>query len=208
MNKLFEIYEKRYHSILVDAAKKLEEHLCDILSNSDRIDRISVRAKSPKSFCNKALSKNDAGEFKYDQPLDQIRDQIGARLIVLYLDDVESLIKEIQRYLNPIEIKSHVPENQWKFGYFGRHFIFICPDDIWENGCRPPNSPLVFELQIKTLFQHAWSEANHSIGYKGIAVPGTDAERKMALASAQAWGSDQIFNELWQRVQDSGAAEA
>ncbi len=206
MNEILDTYKIRYNTTLLNAAKALEKHLQDVLSDAVRVDRISVRAKSPESFVKKALSQDDAGNKKYDQPLDQIQDQIGARIIVLYLDDVERINHEIQKYLRPIEIKSHVPENEWNFGYFGRHFVLVCPNDIWENGQRPPDSPACFELQVKTLFQHAWSEANHDLGYKGIPIPGADAERKMALASAQAWGSDQIFSELWNRVEGVGSA--
>lgn len=204
MTELRDAYEARYGATLVNAAASLERHLKEILNGVERIDRISARAKAPDSFIKKALSTDDCGNQKYDHPLDQIQDQIGARIIVFYLDDVERIHDEIQRYLRPIEIKSHVPESSWKFGYFGRHFILISPEDIWEDGKRPPDSPPFFELQIKTLFQHAWSEANHDLGYKGITIPGDDAERKMALASAQAWGSDQIFSELWNRIQQAG----
>jgi putative GTP pyrophosphokinase len=203
MSELLDAYRTRYDSKLVNAAASLERHLQDLLDGVERVDRISARAKAPESFIKKASSLDDEGNRKYDNPLDQIQDQIGARIIVFYLDDVERIHDEIQRYLRPIEIKSHVPENNWNFGYFGRHFILVSPEDIWEEGKRPQDSPPFFELQIKTLFQHAWSEANHDLGYKGIPIPGDDAERKMALASAQAWGSDQIFSELWNRLKSA-----
>ena len=53
-----------------------------------------------------------------------------------------------------------------------------------------------FELQIKTLFQNAWSEANHDLGYKPERELSKDEKRKIAFTSAQAWGADMIFDEL------------
>ena len=48
--------------------------------------------------------------------------------------------------------------------------------------------PKFFELQIKTLFQHAWSEAEHDLGYKEDKHLNLDQKRRLAFTSAQAWG--------------------
>jgi putative GTP pyrophosphokinase len=53
-------------------------------------------------------------------------------------------------------------------------------------------------LQVKTLFEHAWSEAEHDLGYKPGEAPLTpDQKRRLAYTSAQAWGADHIFDELF-----------
>jgi putative GTP pyrophosphokinase len=60
--------------------------------------------------------------------------------------------------------------------------------------------PDFFELQIKTLFQHAWSEAHHDLGYKqepGSTPLTSEEKRKLAYTSAQAWGADHMFDELF-----------
>ena len=50
--------------------------------------------------------------------------------------------------------------------------------------------PDFFELQIKTLFQHAWSEADHDLGYKPGSTPLTsDEKRKLAYTSSPGMGS-------------------
>jgi putative GTP pyrophosphokinase len=197
MTEIQTTYADRYKNILVPACERLEAHIRSIFAASARIDRISARAKTPSSFLTKASKKCKAtGLERYANPLDDIQDQIGARITVFYLADVEKTMNEVQEYFRPIEVKLHVPESEWEFGYFGRHFIFIIPEDVWLEGKQPANAPTFFELQIKTLFQHAWSEANHDLGYKGDGPAGKDVKRKLAFASAQAWGADQIFAEL------------
>ena len=59
--------------------------------------------------------------------------------------------------------------------------------------------PEFFELQVKTLFQHAWAEANHDLGYKPEGKElDQESKRLLAYASAQAWGADRVFDELFQ----------
>jgi len=74
----------------------------------------------------------------------------------------------------------------------------VIPTDLIDPALDRALIPEFFELQVKTLFQHAWSEANHDLGYKPGAVPLTaDAQRRLAFTAAQAWGADHIFDELF-----------
>ncbi|MCL5802016.1 MAG: hypothetical protein M1283_05805, partial [Gammaproteobacteria bacterium] len=61
--------------------------------------------------------------------------------------------------------------------------------------------PNLFELQIKTLFQHAWAEAEHDLGYKTSNSLTSLQKRKIAFTAAQAWGADQIFDELYRELE-------
>jgi len=65
-------------------------------------------------------------------------------------------------------------------------------------------SILFFELQIKTLFQHAWSEAEHDLGYKPTTVLSHDQKKRLAFTAAQAWGADQVFDELYKQIDLAG----
>src|SRR5262249_2391754 len=138
------------------------------------------------------------GKPKYVEPLRQIQDQVGARIITFYRPDIDRVAAIVERYYRPIETKDVVPDHDWKFGYFGRHYISIIPSDVIDPALDRSILPQFFELQIKTLFQHAWSEANHDLGYKPALAPlNPEEERKLAFTSAQAWGADQIFYELY-----------
>lgn len=191
-------YSSRREHCLEPTARRLENFLRDCLSDIERIDRISVRAKSAERFVVKATKKDGSGNPKYSDPLNQIQDQIGARIICFYLQDVDAVSECISSYFNNIESKLVQPDEQSKFGYVGKHFILHFPDDVIDP--ENPPTPGFFELQIKTLFQHAWSESEHDLSYKPCGEITPEIQRKIAFTAAQAWGADHIFNELFQAL--------
>jgi uncharacterized protein DUF4357/RelA/SpoT family protein len=129
------------------------------------------------------------------------RDQIGALIITFFKSDVERIDGIITNYFKPIEIRDRVPDSEWEFGYFGKHYVLIIPGDVKSGSIATKDVPEFFELQIKTLFQHAWSEAEHDLGYKpGSVSLGPEEKRKLAYTSAQAWGADQIFDGLFRSL--------
>ena len=182
---------------LVSVARKLEDFLASRLSDQSHIDRISCRAKSPESFANKATQVMEDGLTpKYSVPLVEVQDQIGARVVVLYLADVEVVKAAAERYFTPIEQQERIPDSPSAFGYVSYHGIFALPDDAVPEGIGKEDIPRLFELQIRTLFQHAWAEANHDLGYKFNVDLTPDQQRLCAYASAQAWGADRVLEEL------------
>ncbi len=190
-------YKLRSSAVLVPLAIRLEEHLRDQLGGVHRIDRVQTRAKAVDRFVAKATKEVD-GARKYSDPFSQIQDQVGARIIVFYLSDVRAVSERIGRYFSHIEKRDLVPESESEFGYFGLHYVLRTPTDVLDPAWDKSLVPEFFELQIKTLFQHAWSEANHDLGYKTFSGDlSPNDKRKMAWASAQAWGADQIFDELF-----------
>lgn len=189
-------YTCRHDQILKPLAAALTEHLHDNLRGIERIDRIAARAKSPLRFVAKAMKAMDDGGAKYDHPFEQIQDLVGARIIVFYKQDVDVVTEAIRRYYKSIEQRELIPERENEFGYFGKHFILALPEELFDDNADRTRSPVFFELQVKTLFQHAWSEAEHDLAYK----PNMDLtklqKRLVALTAAQAWGADQQFAQL------------
>lgn len=187
------------HAILVGVASSLQEYLKKLAQGLPRVDSIVARAKDPDRYFAKAMKTDDKGNLKYPAPLYGIQDQIGARITVLYLSDVERIRLHLIDFMNFIEEASKSPMDDDAFGYVGHHFIFQTPDDIIPDE-QKNDIPEFFELQIKTLFQHAWSETSHDIGYKAPRELTSDERRQMAFTAAQAWGADKIFEELSQNL--------
>lgn len=193
-------YRERHTKVLVPLADRLHMMLADIVSSVPRIDRVAARAKSPDRFLAKAIKLND-GVRKYERPLEQIQDQVGARIIAFYLDDVLAVSSAIDKYFRHIEARELVPESESEFGYVGKHYILLMPEDVYpddEEELR--RMPKFFELQIKTLFQHAWSEAGHDLAYKAESPLSSLQKRQLAFTAAQAWGADQMFGTLFKEL--------
>lgn len=201
-----EHYQERFTRVLSPLAGRLEAHVAECLGGEVRIDRVQARAKGIDRFVAKA-EKHHGDTPKYNDPLHQIQDQIGVRIITFYLADVERVSAVIERYFRAVEAKSLVPESEWEFSYFGRHYVLLLPTDVVDPDWDRKLVPQFFELQIKTLFQHAWSEANHDLGYKAAAPLQADAKRRLAFTSAQAWGADRVFNELFQELGGTAGGE-
>jgi putative GTP pyrophosphokinase len=203
MNRLADAYQRRFDAVLTRIAAALEQHLQGIFDREPRVDRVTARAKSVDRFLNKAKTVVN-GKKKYSEPLRQIQDQLGARIITFYASDVDRIGKLVLKYFRPVESKDLVPDSEWEFGYFGRHYILLVPSDVIVESIDKSLVPQFFELQVKTLFQHAWSESNHDLGYKPGSKPlDSDAKRRLAFTSAQAWGADRIFDELFHKQKEA-----
>lgn len=195
-------YESRYLA-LKQIAVGLTVFVRDLLEGVPRVDRVSARAKRPKQFLMKAAKVDNNGIARYSDPLTQIQDQIGARVVVLSVSDVKSVSEVVERYFRHLEREEHVPDSHREFGYFGRHWVFALPADVVPVSVERQDVPRFFELQVKTLFQYAWSEVSHDISYKAPTELTPDQERRFAYGAALAWGADRVFEDLWQELMSS-----
>lgn len=174
----------------------LKEHIEEIMKGINiKIDQISIRIKEVNSFLKKAEKRIDQ-ELKYKNPFSEIQDQIGVRVVVFFAQDVVSLSNTIKDYFTFIEEKEFPPDSYKEFAYEGRHYIINLSNDLIPEGINKNLIPDFFEIQIKTLYQHAWAQAEHDIGYKQNRELSFQEKRLMAFAAAQSWGADQIFMQI------------
>lgn len=186
-------------SNLKEIAESLFGNLSHLLAQVQHVDRITTRVKTFKSFLDKA-SKVVDDKPKYKKPFQEIQDLIGARIVVFYKSDIEPISRIVEKAFNPVEKRQLIPEDENEFGYEGLHYVLFVPPNIGGQYRDIPNIPIFFELQIKTLYQHAWAQAEHGLGYKpGIPVD-RDTRRKLAFVAAQSWGSDEILEALFQQL--------
>lgn len=189
-------YTARYDALLRPLAGRLEVLLRDHLDGIQHIDRISARAKAPERFADKAVKVREDGTLKYEHPFEQVQDLVGVRVVVFYKQDVDVVSDIIEKYFRRIEKRDVIPDQESGFGYIGKHFVLSVPGDVVPDDADASKLPKFFELQIKTLFQHAWSEASHDLAYKPDNELSSHQQRLVAFTAAQAWGADHHFAQL------------
>ncbi len=182
--------------ILTNIQSLLYESVKDALCNCQNIDRISFRVKGEKSFIDKSNSLTKENLLKYKNPFRELQDLIGGRVVVFYKSDIPKIETELEKNYKRVEKIEIVPDDENEFGYEGIHYILFTPNHIYNPYRDNINVPYFFELQIKTLYQHAWAQSEHGLGYKpGVELPKV-VKRKLAFLAAQSWGADEILEEL------------
>ena len=120
---------------------------------------IEYRVKAEQSLAGKLELKG----AKYHSLAD-ITDIIGLRVITFYTDDVDKVASVVER-LFTVDWDNSVDKRKIheidSFGYLSLHYI-----------CSMEGFPYRFEIQLRTILQHAWANMNHDTGYKsGVEIP-------------------------------------
>ena len=195
--------EQKFQSLrsplLTPISTTIRTHLEENLK-SERIDQITSRVKTTKSFVNKSQKMKD-GELKYSDPFSEIQDQIGVRIVTYYKSDMHNVCNEIQELFRPIERKDFSEEKSSnnEFGYEGVHYISMMPKVILDDELDTEDTPRFIEIQIKTLFQHAWAQAEHDLTYKPDRKWTMEEKRYIQFIASQAWASDELFDSLFNK---------
>ncbi|MCG7349720.1 GTP pyrophosphokinase [Sphingomonas sp. ACRSK] len=147
-------------------AKNLESLIRTILlSKRIPFHIVESRAKAVQSFRDKISRRGK----KYVNPLEDITDLCGCRIITYYQDDCSAVADLIKSEFEVIEEElSHQPSHleSDRFGYISSHYIIKMREDRAHLIEWSPYSSLIAEVQVRTVIQHAWSAVSHAIQYK------------------------------------------
>ena len=192
------------HPALVGATRAFADLVTARLDDTG-INYLSVtsRTKSIESFTAKAVRTRD-GALLYQDPLTEITDQIGLRVVTYLQEDVAAVADQLADQFVVLDDRDLGQEtaSQGAFGYASRHLLVeVDPED---------DAPAILRghrasIQIRTVLQHAWAEFEHDIRYKG-SIPdqfASDLDRRFTLAAALLELADREFSAIRDRLQQS-----
>lgn len=150
-------YEK-YVRLEQVAAQMIE----DIVAENDLfVMEIMHRTKDPEALQSKIVRKN--GKYR---KLTDVTDLVGIRIICYFSDSVDEIAAKIAEVFdidkkNSIDKRATLSATQ--FGYLSLHYICMIREDA---DCSDDIKGIPFEVQMRTVLQHAWAEIEHDLGYK------------------------------------------
>lgn len=179
------------HTRLASSVEGVLENL--LQTNKIEYLAITSRVKDLTSALNKIARKN------YTNPQQQITDLSGIRIVVFFESDIDRVSAIIEDAFDVDELNSSNKDTSLAINQIGyRSVHYVCELGALRTSL-PENSGLnglKFELQIRTVLQHAWAELAHDRNYKFSGKLPKAAERKLFLYAGMLEIADRGLDEL------------
>lgn len=175
-------------------SKKVESIIHEIISDEKiPIHAIFSRAKEVESFSKKIEDP------KYTNPSTQITDLSGIRIIT-YVESDMLKVAELLKSFFEIDEKNSVDKSESlgvdRVGYRSIHYIAKLPADRIKLPEYKKFKDLYFEIQIRTILQHAWAEIEHDKDYKFSGELPANLKRRFKVLAGVLELADREFNQI------------
>ena len=170
------------HFHKIDQLKETAELFARIIQRFEGVHSVRWRVKDPEHLMEKIIRKTQKDSATYNQDYDIITkdnyheiitDLVGVRALHLFKDDCFTIDKQLVKTwnlkgekvayvrngdesLNDLYEKSGFKVKKHNAGYRSIHYIFET---------QPLNRTVSTEVQVRTLFEEAWSEIDHNVRY-------------------------------------------
>ena len=178
--------------------KKLSEKIKTIVSELLDVKELTYhmvtnRAKDIDSF------KKKIQHEKYDDPINQITDLAGIRIITYVEDELKGVCNELENIFE-IDKEQSLDKSEElgidRVGYKSVHFIAKIKEDRLKLPEYAIYEGKFFEIQIRTILQHAWAEIEHDRNYKFSGKLPDEVSRRFKLLAGVLEIADREFNNI------------
>ena len=132
--------------------------------------RIFSRCKASDSLNKKLNAKMEDGSPKYIKGVKLLRDIIGIRINLYFVDDLELLTYYFKTLFKDQFVEETIDENNTtEFKPTRVNIIFKIPDTFipeFKEVIADNRVDSTFELQLRTVFSEGWHEVEHDLRYK------------------------------------------
>lgn len=153
------------------------------------LEGLLAEAKVPVQFVTWRLKSRESLERKLARPektyrtLWDVTDLVGLRVATYFDDHVAAIARLVEKH-HRVDF-AHSADHTKPAGYRSVHYVCALPEG--------PHPEFRFELQLRTVLQHAWAEVEHDLGYKvDDAVPEA-IRRRFARVAGLLEIADQEF---------------
>ncbi|WP_372735168.1 DUF429 domain-containing protein [Nocardioides sp.] len=173
---------------------------------------VTGRTKSVASFAAKAAATGADGRLEHPDPLHDITDQVGLRVITYVHADVQAVVDLLGDQMTVLEDRDMGQEavSEGRFGYASRHLLISLGEERADQPGYETLRGRQASVQIRTVLQHAWAEFEHEVRYKGT-IPEehvSDFDRRFTLAAGLLELADREFSTIRDRLRSAGAGPA
>jgi putative GTP pyrophosphokinase len=150
-----------------------------------KVHSVVARVKSPDSLARK-LARPDRSYAD----LWSVTDLVGVRVITYFADTVDRVGELVEAGL-PVDFRQSTDKRRREsadFGYRSLHYVCRLGDPLPARAC--------FEVQVRTVLEHAWAEIEHDLGYKAVEEIPLAARRRLNRLAGLLELADQEFGAI------------
>lgn len=133
------------------------------ITDYELLPEIQFRTKELLSIIKKVKKKQTQKEYSYHH----LKDKLGIRIICAFQEEMAVIDEFLRDYFTIIDVEYKQENLDFdKLDYVSNHYDAKINLDINEFKKHSSLANYVFEIQVRTLNQHAWSNTAHSLSYK------------------------------------------
>lgn len=160
---------------------------------------IECRTKSVKSF----VEKCEREDKDYFDPLTQMTDLTGCRVICYYTSDIEKVASVLEANFTidkDNSVDKLVSDSPDQFGYQSKHLVVSFSPERLRLDDFKEFSGMKAEIQVRTSLQHSWAAIEHKLQYKNAEHIPAPLKRKLFRIAALLELADEEFNYLEKNI--------